>query len=489
MAFDSGYALVIGVGTYQHEPRLNVPQTAEDARQMASVLLNPSYCGYPADHVTLLTDAEATRDRILAALDALATRPQKQPRDTILVFYSGHGEYGADGYYLTAYDTKMADGKVVQGTGVRDTELLERLHQLEADRALFIFNACHSGEISPKSLGDAAAAEPTGQNVPPELASALLNTGAGRVVITACRGGQKSYFGRQEQTTLFAQTVADGMRGEGVTNRRGYISVFDLYDHVYTHVSDTVRSRWGLEQEPELTVQQGVGVMAVALYRGQAAQGELGAADQPPALRGAVTTVAPEASKAAFEQLLSGRLNLAAGRDISNNTIVAGDQTSVQGDQQNIHVSGGQGSIINPTAPITQQYGTQHTYNTGGGDFVQGSKNEQRGIFGGTFQGPAIGSVEGGTINFGNTATSPQSSGLDAVIAALQQARQAAQAGGDSDQDYELQRILNDLETVQRAADAQQRQRRLTRAQQDLRRLADDYPQLQTIAQTLQAVQ
>ena len=57
MAFEQGYALLIGVGTYAHHRALNVPITVADAKAVKKVLIDPSLCGYPDGHVTLLRAA------------------------------------------------------------------------------------------------------------------------------------------------------------------------------------------------------------------------------------------------------------------------------------------------------------------------------------------------------------------------------------------------------------------------------------------------
>lgn len=92
-SFIQGHALIIGVGSYQHELRLNVPITAADARALATVLHDPQYCGYPAAQVRLLSDSNASRVGILAALDDMVAHTQ--PTDTALIFYNGHGERSA----------------------------------------------------------------------------------------------------------------------------------------------------------------------------------------------------------------------------------------------------------------------------------------------------------------------------------------------------------------------------------------------------------
>src|SRR5690349_21200235 len=100
MPFPSAYALLVGVGTYQYVPYMNVPTTVADVQAVATVLRDPQHCGYPSDHVTLLADTAATRAGILEALDGLAAQAGEDA--TVTLFYSGHGHYGTDGtYYLT----------------------------------------------------------------------------------------------------------------------------------------------------------------------------------------------------------------------------------------------------------------------------------------------------------------------------------------------------------------------------------------------------
>ncbi|MEI6428621.1 MAG: caspase family protein [Pseudanabaena sp. ELA607] len=361
MTFTNGFALVIGIGTYTNTPKLNVPITAQDAKEVAKVLKDPDSCGYPVQQVTLLNDANATRDRILQELDAIAQKVCES--DTFFLFYSGHGEYGTDGYYLTTHDTQLENKKVVTGTGISEKELLEKLRAIKAKRTFLFFNACHSGEISPGTLGGEES-----HNLPNPLSTALLGTGEGRVVITACRETQKSYFSKDASLTIFANVLTDGLRGNEIPNRKGYISIFDLYAHIYTEVKYKVEKRFsalGLVQEPELTILKGVGVMAIALHGGKTPEGELSASDRPSSLGGAVREVEPSESQQAFQQILSGEINLAAGRDINNLTIDKSTKT--------INAQGSQGFIYEAKARVTQHFGNVSNINTGGGDYAGGN--------------------------------------------------------------------------------------------------------------------
>ncbi|MCW5319162.1 caspase family protein [Nostoc sp. KVJ3] len=351
MAFDSGYALVIGVGSYQNTPKLNVSLTVDDAQEVADVLQNSRYCGYLEQQVTLLHDADATRNNIEAAFDTLAKTLKES--DTFFFFYSGHGEYGEDGYYLTTHETEIKDGKVLAGSGIHEKTLLEKIQAIKAKRVLLIFNACHSGEISPGSLG--ISEELPSQSLPNQTSEALIGTGEGRVIITACREAQKSYFVRNASMTIFAQALTDGLRGKNIINRRGYISIFDLYDYVFTKVKEEVAQRFGqfnLVQEPELTIHKGIGIMAVSLHRGKVPEGELTFEDRPPSLSGEVREVEPIDSQKALQQILSGEFK--AAQDIN---LAGRDQYNLQGSQ---------GAILNSSGNISQHFGNKTKINVSG---------------------------------------------------------------------------------------------------------------------------
>ncbi|NJN67053.1 MAG: caspase family protein [Chloroflexaceae bacterium] len=347
MPFPHGHALIIGVGTYQHEPRLNVPTTTADAQAVSEVLRDPRFCGYPVEQVTLLTDGQATRAAILAALDNL---PHTKPTDTLLLFYSGHGHYSADGtYHLTTHDTHLDGGKVVASTAISQTELLERLRAAPAERVLLLFNACHAGEVSPV-LGEGDAPF-TGTTLPPQTADALLSTGSGRIIITACREQQVSFIG-PGPLTLFAQALTDGLRGQGFNGRAGFISAYDLYTHLFfaigeaveRHISPALKQQYGDTQEPELTVFKGVGPFAVALYRGASALGDF-PTDHTPAGGTVVREVNPARSQwalqQAIQQTVSGTGAVGVVGNVSHSPITTGSgHTVIQSGRDTVHAGG-----------------------------------------------------------------------------------------------------------------------------------------------------
>ncbi|MBN1815589.1 MAG: caspase family protein [Anaerolineae bacterium] len=321
MIFKQGHALIIGIGSYAH-PVGNIPISVSDAQAVQAVLCDPQRCGYPPAQVTLLHDAQTTRQGIVAALDSLAGSLSAD--DTFVLYYCGHGEYGEDGdYYLTAHDTQMVGQRIKKDTGIRAAELIALLREIKAKRLLLIFNACHSGAISP-SLGPTEPAKAFGdQSIPEAEAAAILGSGEGRIIITASRPEQKSWIGHGK-LSLFTQAVVDGLSGKGmlVNNNAGYISVFSLYEHIYTAVQEAA-AKLNHVQEPELTVLKNVGPFPVALYRGASSLGIFD--DQADALpeEAAVRTVDPKLSQRVMNKFVQ----------------VTGSQVGVIGDHA--HVEGG----------------------------------------------------------------------------------------------------------------------------------------------------
>lgn len=362
MAFQRGFALIIGVGQYQHAPEYNVPQVVGDARAVDAVLRDPQHCGYPDAQVRLLIDAQATRDAQVAALEQLrrdveAARQAAPEPVTVLLFYCGHGMLDADGaYYLSAHDSTLADGQITGQSGIRQDRLLALIRAIPAQRMLLIFNACFAGSLSPGSLDGPAAPEPpaaSSKALPDALAGALLSAGEGRIIITACREEQKAYFLKQAQTTIFGEKLVAALRGEEIVPRKGAIGVYDLYAYLYDTVSTAVQRLLPEPQEPELTVSKGVGVMAVALYNGRQPTGDLGAGDRPDLQRlgKAVREVDAETSRRLFQQVITLQIGqLAAGNLVGRDLFQVG-RDLVRGDQYNI----GQYIVSSEADEITPQ--------------------------------------------------------------------------------------------------------------------------------------
>lgn len=108
--------------------------------------------------VESLANAQATKQNIVGALQALASRTGQptavQPEDTVFVYYAGHGIAVEDRFYLLPHDLAFqgrmaelsaADVKALVASGISDEEL-ERLFEPIDARIVLVIDACNSGQ-------------------------------------------------------------------------------------------------------------------------------------------------------------------------------------------------------------------------------------------------------------------------------------------------------------------------------------------------------
>jgi hypothetical protein len=465
MSFVEGHALVIGVGSYRYMSERDVPITVADAEAVARALRDPQLCGYPTQQVELLTERATTKKNILAALDRLAS--QLTENDTLFLFYAGHGYYDeSKAYCLTTHDTRMSGKQVVRQSAVRQDELLKRLEALKARRVVLIFNACHSGALA-GSLGDD---EDSGETVPENLTTAMLGTGQGRVVITACRASQKAYYARRDPLTIFADKLIAGLNGTGVVNRGGLITILDLYMMLYQYVSQEVHEKYDLDQEPALTVLAQIGLMPVALYRGSAAVGSLGDEEAPDLaqVKGAVRVVSTDEAQRRYQEAIT----------------ISGSAISQSGPA----LSFGSGN----------QFGDLSFGDIAGGNIYRNTYGDSINVGDISGSGIAIGRGASANINSGppqrNTYfdSSNQMITLKQALEEVQRAEQQASQAGLSQVARDLGRIAEDLQFAQDSAGNQNaplRARLLQRAQRDIKDLVDQHSRLKPLYDMLMQVQ
>ena len=354
MAFDHGHALVIGVGEYTHHPQANVSMAAEDARQVAQVLADEGLCGYPPEQVALLKNEDANRDAVRKALANLSNVGED---DTVLLFFSGHGALGDDGsYYLTTCDSQFAGGRVVNGTGISEGELLQYLYAVPARKMILLIHACFSGELSP-SFSPEEPPEVESAGLPNSAADAILGSGEGRIIITSSRHSQKSWAKWGEPTSFFGRALVDGLRGEGwVANNAGYIGAFGLYEYVYETVKEAAEEI-DQQQEPVLTVLQGVGPFPLALYRGASAEPQAFDAGEALPEELPVRRITKKASKRTFEKRV---IHTGGGAYVEGNVNTGGgdfvgrDKNILQANNINGIAVVGDGNVIN-TSPDPEE--------------------------------------------------------------------------------------------------------------------------------------
>ena len=224
------WALLIGIDKYARlASRYQLSGCVNDVELMAGILQDNF--GFSEDNVTLLRDEEATRDGVLATMDALVDRIGEN--DIVVMHYSGHGSQmrdregdEADGFDETIVPHDSGRGRH-PNRDITDDEIyawILRASEITPFVTL-IFDCCHSGTISRDPFGGntrwVERDDRPIEDLPPSPLAAGAARGDGRdlgasgwlplsdryVLIAGCRDQESSYEYRVRQD---GQTVNHG---------------------------------------------------------------------------------------------------------------------------------------------------------------------------------------------------------------------------------------------------------------------------------------
>jgi hypothetical protein len=227
--YKKSYALLIGIGKYQHLPPLSSPLT--DVRKMHDFLYAQGF-----DEIMSVTDEDVT--------PATFRHPQNyfkaklQPDDRFLFYYSGHGvsqmERGRPRGYLPLLNERPGS----HAHSIAMDDLVSWLQELSTKHLLVILDACFSGlAVSGLEL----------KGLMPSVDRRTLisfSRGEARYLLMAGTDGQQSLADRKWNGSLFTEMIirgAQSAREADVFNDR-IIATKELYSWVRASVSKEAHS-------------------------------------------------------------------------------------------------------------------------------------------------------------------------------------------------------------------------------------------------------
>lgn len=152
---------LVGVGDYGAAARhLRLEYADDDVTDIANALVNTQSGLYAEVRPQVLTDGNATRERVLAALDSVYKQLAADGNDLTVFHFSGHGALlgreGREQYYLLPHDVDATNRQQLRNTALPVSDLRDRLAELgQRGRVLVLLDACHSGAAT--GTGDALA--------------------------------------------------------------------------------------------------------------------------------------------------------------------------------------------------------------------------------------------------------------------------------------------------------------------------------------------
>jgi hypothetical protein len=205
------WGVFVGVSEYENG-RDNLPNCDDDATNMVRAL-EPAG-GLRPDHAIVLTNADATRGAIQAALAGMETRVGTE--DSFVFFFSGHGGQsgGEDLTELDRLDEFICPHDSDHGGDVFDDELDAWLARIRTALTLVFLDACNSGGFRDE-----------------------LARRRGRVILLASEEDLLSYtYEERKSGGILAHTLLRAFRGEGDLDGDGEITAGELSDFVLTQM-------------------------------------------------------------------------------------------------------------------------------------------------------------------------------------------------------------------------------------------------------------
>ena len=231
--YRESWAVVVGINAYKSWPRLSY--AVNDAQAVRDTLVR-TY-GFPADHVTMLLDGEATREKILAALgDNLADARKVSHDDRVFVFFAGHGvtrklPSGKSQGYIVPVD---AAAQSFQSQAISMTNLQDASDAIPAKHVFFVMDACYSG----LALTRGGSASKSGDRRQYLLE---ITRRQAREVLTAGGGDEQVADNGPGGHSIFTWTLLQGLGGKADLDGDGAITATELAAYVAPGVSTLSR--------------------------------------------------------------------------------------------------------------------------------------------------------------------------------------------------------------------------------------------------------
>lgn len=235
----TGYALVIGVGSFK-DPGVTPLRYAEsDAQEIYRVLISP-HVGYQPQNVHKLIGSDATLANVKREVEQWLPS-QAGPDDRVLIYFAGHGFVAKGNGYLALYDTAL--DHLIQ-TAYPMSTLGEVVGtKIRSKWKALLTDACHSGAIRQITT------ESTNQSINQGLDD--IGSGTGLFTFSASRGDERSY----EDPALggghglFTYFLVQGLQGQADESGDGVVTAEELAYYVTRSVHDYAQ-RKGATQNP-----------------------------------------------------------------------------------------------------------------------------------------------------------------------------------------------------------------------------------------------
>lgn len=224
------YFVGVGIREYgETAHQLHLKYADKDVSDVATALLATQSGLYADVSPQVLPNEDATRSKLLAALDAVGEQMAAGAGgDLAVLLFSGHGALlgpkGSEQYYLLPYEVDTRTKQQIRNTAISVADLRSRLAELgRHGRVLALLDACRSGAAT---NADGALAVDGGA-----LRGALAGL-PNVAVLTSSDSATPSFERDDWQNGAFTEVLLRALGKEGDSDHDGLISMTELTDYL-----------------------------------------------------------------------------------------------------------------------------------------------------------------------------------------------------------------------------------------------------------------
>jgi WD40 repeat protein len=221
------YILSIGINKYENE-NLNLNYARPDAQAFADIMKKKGSKLFNDILIYKLYDKEATRIKVLAALDEISSKIKKE--DVFIFFYAGHGSNVENQFYFITSENTGLYQQDKLGSAISVKELQEKFKQISALKQVIFVDACQSGS-SVDLLAMRGASE--------EKALAQLSRSSGIHVMASTESEQQAAEIKSLEHGVFTYVLLDALNGKADgAPKDSKVTVYELKSYIDDQVPE-----------------------------------------------------------------------------------------------------------------------------------------------------------------------------------------------------------------------------------------------------------
>lgn len=243
------FALVIGIKGYpkfyEHERLLYADN---DAEKFVEFIQSSQGGAFRADNIFLLRNKEATKERIIKAIDWLSKRVKGD--DLVYIFFSGHCVPNSlNQAYFMPFD---ADPNWPEVLGIRADLLFQDVRsRVNSKYTIYFIDACHSGAALMESGLTARAYQSNAASILNQLwEKEFSNRAAISMAFLSAASNQRSWEDNELKQGIFTYYLLEAMKG-GAADRDKDATI--TASEAYRYLLDKVEDRTALKKKPVQT--------------------------------------------------------------------------------------------------------------------------------------------------------------------------------------------------------------------------------------------